>query len=270
MALKAWNAVDSNQFISAQYLWTGIDYLGEAGRWPQRSNGAGLMDLAGFQKPEYYFRQSIWSKKPMIYIGATKVSNEEDKSIWRHLRAEPTWNWNTGDKLRINCFTNCSEAELFLNEKSLGRKSMTEFPNHIIYWDVNYEAGEIKVKGYNNGETITTNALKTTGEATSINAYAEKDTTGKTNLVQVIININDRQGNRVYNAENEITLTLPRGATLLGLESGSNTSHEDYKLNKRKAFHGRLIAYVQLSKTTKHAEAVISSPGLGSHTLKLD
>jgi beta-galactosidase/beta-glucuronidase len=51
MALKAWNAVDSNQYISAQYLWTGIDYLGEAGRWPQRSNGAGLMDLAGFPKP---------------------------------------------------------------------------------------------------------------------------------------------------------------------------------------------------------------------------
>jgi beta-galactosidase/beta-glucuronidase len=270
MALKAWNAVDSNQFISGQYLWTGIDYLGEAGRWPQRSSGAGLIDLAGFPKPEYYFRQSLWSNQPMSYIGVTKISTEEDKSIWRHLKAEPTWNWNRGDKLRINSFTNCSEAELFLNEKSFGRKSMSDFPNHIISWDVDYEPGEIEVKGYNNGVANTTYSLKTTGEATSINAYAEKDTIGKTNLVQVIIQINDKAGNRVYNADNEITVTLPRGAVLLGLESGSTTSHEDYKANKRKSLHGRMIAYIQLSTSAKHADVVISSPGLSSYTIKLD
>ncbi|RYD87168.1 MAG: beta-galactosidase, partial [Sphingobacteriales bacterium] len=51
MAVSAWNAVDSNEYISAQYLWTGIDYLGEAGKWPIRSNQAGLLDLAGFEKP---------------------------------------------------------------------------------------------------------------------------------------------------------------------------------------------------------------------------
>jgi beta-galactosidase len=72
-ALSAWMAVDTNAYIAGQYLWTGIDYLGEANRFPSRSSGAGLMDLAGFPKPEYYFRQSLWSNKPMVYLTTTTV-----------------------------------------------------------------------------------------------------------------------------------------------------------------------------------------------------
>jgi len=269
MQLKAWNAVDSNQYISAQYLWTGIDYLGEAGRWPQRSNGAGLIDLAGFRKPEYYFRQSLWSDKPMVYIGATQITNEDDKSIWRHQKAEPTWNWNNGDKLRVNCFTNCGEAELFVNGKSMGKKSMSDFPNHVIYWDVDYQPGDVKVIGYNNGVQAATNSLQTAGAAYAIKAAVEKDTVGKTNLAQVVINITDKNGNTVYNADDEITVALTGGAVLLGLESGSQTSHEDYKSNKRKALHGRLIAYIQVNINTPDAEAVISSPGLQPQRIKL-
>ncbi|TKK65311.1 glycoside hydrolase family 2 protein [Ilyomonas limi] len=269
MQLKAWNAVDSNRFISAQYLWTGIDYMGEAGRWPSRSNGAGLIDLGGFPKPEYYFRQSLWSNKPMIYIGTTHVQGNDDKSIWRHLKAEPTWNWNKGDKLRLNCFTNCTQAELFVNGKSLGKKKMADFPNRIIYWDVDYEPGEVKVIGYNNGAQAVTHSLQTTGTAYAIKAVAEKDSVGRTNLAQIIISVTDKDGNTVYNADDEITVMLKGDAVLLGLESGSHTSHEDYKANKRKALRGRLIAYIQVNNNAKNVEVVIISPGLQPTTIRL-
>ena len=64
----AWLAVKTNSYISGQFLWTGIDYLGEAGEWPNRANGAGLLDLCGFKKPLGWFRQSLWSDKPMVYL----------------------------------------------------------------------------------------------------------------------------------------------------------------------------------------------------------
>ncbi len=64
----AWLAVKTNNFISGQFLWTGIDYLGEAGRWPNRASGRGLLDLCGFKKPLGWFRQSLWSDKPMVYL----------------------------------------------------------------------------------------------------------------------------------------------------------------------------------------------------------
>src|SRR5208283_4732557 len=67
----AWLAVKTNSFISGQFLWTGIDYLGEANAWPNRANGAGLLDLCGFKKPLGWFRQSLWSDQPMVYLCAS-------------------------------------------------------------------------------------------------------------------------------------------------------------------------------------------------------
>jgi hypothetical protein len=269
MQLKAWNAVDSNEYISAQYLWTGVDYLGEAGRWPVRSNRAGLIDLAGFPKPEYYFRQSLWSNKPMIYAGATLVPKEEDNGIWSHRRSTPTWNWKAGDKLRINCFTNCTDAELFLNGKSMGKKLMADFKERIIYWDIDYAAGELKTVGYNKGKAIVTYTLNTAGDAHALNAYIEKDSIGKTGLAQVVIAVVDRAGNIIYEADNEATITIEGEATLLGLESGSDNSHEDYKANKRKTLHGKLVAYLLKQPNTKPAKITISSAGLKPVTLTL-
>ena len=70
----AWLAVKTNSYISGQFLWTGIDYLGEAGEWPNRANGAGLLDLCGFKKPLGWFRQSLWSSKPMVYLCVSNSS----------------------------------------------------------------------------------------------------------------------------------------------------------------------------------------------------
>ncbi|MCU7549611.1 DUF4982 domain-containing protein [Chitinophagaceae bacterium LB-8] len=274
MQLSAWNAVDSNQYISAQYLWTGIDYLGEAGRWPERSNRAGLLDLAGFRKPEYYFRQSLWSEKPMIYIGTAPVPKSEDRGVWSHKRAEPHWNWKQGDTVRVNCFTNCSEAELFLNGRSLGRKTISSFNNRIIHWDIVYQPGMLTVKGYNEQHskaamTTVTDTLKTSGAAYAIKAWEEKTAwDGKTTLSHLVMQIVDENGIPVYDAENEISVQS-EGAELLGLESGSSNSHEDYKSGRRKAFHGKLLAYLDKSQQVKSVKLTLSSPGLKTTSIVL-
>jgi beta-galactosidase len=269
MQLNAWNAVDSNTYISAQYLWTGIDYLGEAGRWPERSNRAGLLDLAGFRKPEFFFRQSLWSEKPMIYIGTSAVPKSEDKGIWSHKQAEHNWSWNAGDKVRVNCFTNCTEAELFLNGKSLGRKSQGK--SKVIFWDVDYLAGELSVKGYNQQQQAAADQIKTAAAAYSINATVEKDLSKtRSGLSQVVVQIVDQAGNPVYKAENEITVAIQGKAALLGLESGSSSSHEDYKTNKRKVMNGKLLAYIQSPAPGSKVTVRFSAPGLKNKTINLN
>src|SRR5690606_34194340 len=66
--LAAWKAVTDNAYVFGQFLWTGIDYLGESGRWPSRGFYSGLLDLKGELKPRGYFRQSLWSEEPMAYL----------------------------------------------------------------------------------------------------------------------------------------------------------------------------------------------------------
>jgi beta-galactosidase len=271
MARQAWNAVDSNKYISAQFLWTGIDYLGEAGKWPERSNGAGLLDLAGFRKPEYFYRQSLWAEKPMVYIAARELKQSQDKGIWSHRGVQPTWNWQAGAKLRVECFTNCQEAELFLNGKSLGKQLRDTATNQIPSWDVEYQAGELLVKGYKDGKQVSAFALKTAGDATAIAATADRVNfrSAKKSVSQIEIQVTDQNGLPVYAADNEIEVQVTGKARLLGLESGSTKSHENYQASKRKTVHGKLIAYVEANGEPGDIEVRLSSTGLHASTVKL-
>ncbi|MDN5284893.1 MAG: hypothetical protein JWR38_1167 [Mucilaginibacter sp.] len=271
MQHQAWNAVDSNEYISAQYLWTGIDYLGEAGKWPQRSNGAGLIDLAGFKKPEYFYRQSLWANKPMVYIGTKDITQTDDKGIWSHKAVQPVWNWQPGSKIRVDCYTNCQEVELFLNGKSLGKKSRGASTGQIPSWAVDYEPGELLVKGYNNGIEVSSNTIKTAGDAAQLKAIADETTfSSKTKgLSQVEIQITDNNGNLVFTADNEVKVSITGFAELLGLESGSTSSHESYQADQRKAFHGKLLAYVQTTGKPGKIQVQFSATGLKPTSITL-
>lgn len=271
MALSAWNAVDSNKYISGQYLWTGIDYLGEAGKWPQRSNGAGLIDLAGFRKPEYFYRQSLWSDKPMVYLGAREVRNVGDRGIWSHRNVQSTWNWSAGSKLRVEAFTNCKEAELFLNGQSLGKRLRDTSAAHIPAWNVDYQSGTLLVKGYNDGKEVCEYTLKTSGEAAKIVAMVDESSFSKSRkgLAQVQLQITDTEGNPVHVAENDISVKISGNARLLGLESGSTDSHESYQADHRKALRGRLIAYIQTDAKPGDIHVEFSADGLKSTAINL-
>ncbi len=265
MRKQAWDAVDSSAYISAQFLWTGIDYMGEAGKWPMRSNGAGLLDLAGFKKPQYYYRQSLWSDKPMTYLVCREIAAKTDSGAPRRVMSQPSWNWRQSSKIRVECYTNCQEAELFLNGQSLGRKVKNEAKGQVPSWDVDYQSGGLLVKGYNKGIEVSSYVLKTTGESTQISVVADKTTfkSQTKGLCQLEIQITDAQGNTVYTADNEIQLELSGPAKLLGLESGSLSSHESYQANKRNALHGRMLAYIQTT-----GDAGLVTIRIGAKSLK--
>ena len=268
MALSAWDAVDTNVYIAGQYLWTGIDYLGEAHQWPAHGNGAGLLDLAGFPKPEYYFRQSLWADKPMVYIGTTIPDTSKTARSAR--QAKPCWNYKNGEKVRVNCFTNCSGAELFLNGRSLGKKLLSQFSNRIMYWDVAYQPGELTVKGYTQNGKIVNHSLKTSGEPYAITVSTWAPDNKPSALAQLAIKVVDKNGIQVYGAANQITVSINGKAKLLGLENGDLNSLEDYKAKTRRAFNGNLIAYILTDLKQGIANVVVSSPGLKSKELKIN
>jgi len=267
-----WQAVEGNPYVCGQFLWTGIDYLGEAGRWPARSNGAGLLDLAGNPKPEYYYRQSLWTETPMVYLGTRTVpEGEEAASLWSHKQAAPVWRGVDGDPVRAVCFTNCESAELFLNGCSLGVKSRADAPDRVLWWDVPYAPGTLTVNGLNGGSAICTSALKTAGPPQKLLARADAATLAAdgVDLVHITVTIADAAGVPVYDADHEITWTVDGPARLLGLESGDHTSHENYQTPTRKAFHGALLGYVQATETPGPVTVRLTAPGLDEAVVAL-
>lgn len=265
MARPAWTAVDSNAYVSAQYLWTGIDYLGEAGKWPLRSSSPGLLDLAGFPKPEYYFRQSLWTSEPMLYLATTAVPATATAGPGPHPRTAPSWNWPTASQVRVLAPTTNDETELLLNGQSLGRK-----PGHLPYWDVPYAPGELSAKGYRKGQLVSQTTLRTAGAPHTIRATADRPTlAAKTSgLAQVEVTIVDQAGNLVPDAAPDVIVMLTGPARLLGIESGDHASHEAPAAPQHKAHQGRLLVYVQATGTGP-IRVALAAPGLAGKTLEL-
>jgi len=242
--IAAWKAVKDNKHISGQFLWTGIDYLGESGRWPSRGSTAGLLDLGGFIKPRGYFRQSLWSDEPMIYIG-TYPANQRQR--WLSTDAHPIWNYTDNQQIKVVCYTNSAKAKLLLNGKQIDETKDYDEQTGIIYWDIPYQAGKLEAIGLNaDNKEVTRYTIQTTKRPHSLKIISSEKVISKDGgLAQIAVQVVDEDGLPVLLADNEITCVIEGEAKLLGLEASNNTDVGDYTDNRQRAFLGRLIAYIQ-------------------------
>jgi beta-galactosidase len=248
-SLPAWLAVQNNAYFAGQFLWTGIDYLGEAPAWPRRSNEAGLLDLAGFPKPRYYYRKSLWSSEPMCYL------------------------WPTAHF--VVCYTNCDSVELIHDGKSLGVKRLAA--SHILVWPLVFDSGKLTAIGRDSHEGQSTEVCRfdlahaNPAQALSIDADRTKlSGMGDGRVAQVEIQCVDENGNRDAAAAPEITAEITGPVRILGIENGDASSHESYQASQHHAYRGRMLIYLETTGTVGRAQLGVSSAGLKSASVDFD
>jgi beta-galactosidase len=264
---QLWKFVSTYDYVAGDFMWTGIDYLGEA-FWPSKSASAGVMDTCGIRKDGYYFYQSQWTAKPMIHVF-------------------PHWNWkgHEGQFIPVTCYTNCDTVELFLNGKSLGvkgyafpRPGMIEkygtYPPRAmavrttadlhLTWGVPYEAGTLKAVGTKDGKVAMETEVTTTGEPAGIRLSADRETirADRRDVAHLTVHVIDAAGRLVPEGDDEITLEIAGEGRLIGFDSGDPASHEDFKAPKRKAFHGLAVAVVQATGKGGTIRVTASAPRL--------
>ncbi len=260
-ALNAWLAVKENDYISSQFLWTAFDFIGEAREWPSRSSGAGIIDLAGKPKPDFYFRKSLWNNEPMAYIGVT----DSEKNVHRRTNIEESWTGDDGETKWVTAYANTDEVELFLNGESLGKKEVAYKNDKMIAWEIPFEKGELLIKAYNKNEKVAEHQLTTPGSVAELHIEKSKKAVykeGDKEIIHVDILLTDDTGNRIVNDDREVSITIDGPAVLLGLESGDLSSHENYQAKKRKTYKGQLRGYIQTSGEKGDIKISINSPGL--------
>lgn len=266
--LAAWKAVTDNEYISGQFLWTGIDYLGEAHGWPIHGSGAGLLTLAGFEKASYYRRQSFWSTKPMVHL--TTALAEEDRGEFTNV--SESWNYPLGEKVLIKCYTNLSKVEFFLNDNSIGVYGKTE-DSDCISLQLPYTPGVLKAVGIMEETSCEapTHALYTTGSACQMdfNIWSASATAPCAKpLYQIEVTLQDSDGHRVYHDSTMLHVTVENGH-LLGLENGNLADVTEYTATYRQAYKGQLLIYVTALDDTEPISVRVSGEGIKSKTLKL-
>lgn len=272
-AEQLWKYVSLHDYIIGDFMWTGIDYLGES-RWPNKNSGSGVIDLCGFPKDGYYFYQSQWTETPMIHLCTD----------WNPTGKE-------GKVIPVIAFTNCDSVELFVNGRSFGIKCL-EFPrpgnsgawnryDHRpvgvttgdlhLEWDVPYEPGLLRAVGRKGGRVVSEETIRTTGAPASIRLSVDRGNgqTGDTiradgrDLALVKIEVLDKDGYPVPDAANNISLSIEGDGHLIGLDNGDPADHTPMKSNRRNLFHGLALAVIQsASSATPSSARPPAAPGL--------
>jgi len=248
-SLAAWQAVASNDYIPGQFLWTGIDFLGEAGVWPSHGSGAGLLDLAGFPKPQYYFRKSLWSDVPMVYLSTGGVGGRGGKG--------------GADGKAITCITNCDSVELFHDGQSLGSKPHVF--GETLSWPVSFTSGVLKAVGRKGFATVTFE-LKKPGAATKLVLLSDVNSLkgdGR-DIAQIEVNAVDRDGTLVPMAADLVACKIDGPGRIIGIENGNLRSTEDYKGPTHSLYQGRMLIFVQSQKNSGQLALTVSTDKLES------
>lgn len=231
---KHWRAVTDNPYISGQFLWTGIDYLGEALGWPVHGSRAGIMTLAGFEKPGYYRRQSFWAEKPVIHL--TSIRREEYEHEYSPV--SEVWNYLPGEEIMVRCFTNQPQAELFLNEESLGIFTRDPEQDAIVAY-LPFVPGKLRAQAVAPDGSLISHTLETSGCACQMSLQVYD---AGADLAQIEVTLLDAEGLRAYTDSTLLNVSV-EGGILLGIENGDVGDVTDYSAPYRRAYRGQLLIY---------------------------
>lgn len=256
-----WFYEDDAPFLGGEFVWTGIDYLGEPTPYnvdwsiltnfqspeekakaeaklkeqaqtppPARSSYFGIIDLAGFPKDRYYLYQARWRPElPMAHI-------------------LPHWNWDgrQGEVTPVHVYTSGDSAELFVNGQSKGMKKKGEREYRLQWNDVVYEPGTVEVIAYKDGKEWARDKVVTTGAPSQLRL--SEDYIGD-DLAYIRVEVADKEGRMVPDACNDLSFSLSGPGRIVACDAGDPTSHIPFYSTNLPAFNG--LCSVIIERTGK-------------------
>ena len=274
---RAWAVVRDTPWISAQFLWTGFDYLGEAHQWPQRGADFGLFDLAGFMKPRGAFRASLWSAKPVVYLAAatasaTQIASQSGQGTplldqQKRAKVAEHWNWPAGESMVVSAYANTPEVQLWLNGQLVGTQKAADAVEGILSWTLPYQPGELKAVGLKDGQAVAEFKLETAGAPARITLA--RVASGRDGVEQVAVFVVDAQGRRVPSAAHKLRFEPDGALEILGIGNGNLADVDDPRDAEHAVHEGRSLAILRRTEPDQPARLRVTAPGLAAAELSL-
>jgi beta-galactosidase len=265
-----WLGVRDNDYVIGDFIWTGIDYLGESGAFPRRGSSSGEIDIAGGKKPGFYQRAAYWRDDPVLQIMVVSGVNSTNQYPGGGRRGGPsfgTWRGTTNVPVTVRAAANCDEVELFLNDHSLGRHAVSR-NLYFSDWSVPYAPGVLSAVGYRAGQPVATNELRAAGAAVRIQ-ITPRPVVESSDVAFCEITIVDENGLTVADATPAVTVKVEGAGKLIGLDTGDLSYVGLFKTDTRKAYQGRILATVQRTQPSGEIRLSISAPNLPTATMVL-
>ena len=250
-AERHWKWVALHDYFAGDFMWTGIDYLGES-FWPFKGFGSGAIDITDRPKDAFYLWQSQWTARPVLHL-------------------LPHWSWpgREGQVIPVLAYSDCASVELFLNGRSLGVEAK-EFPAQgtsggwnsyalpvvrattgdlHFTWDVAYQPGVLRAVGtWRDGSACAVAEVRTAGAPAAVRLRAARDTvtTAPGDVALVRFEVVDSAGTVVPTAADLVRVTVAGGgASIVALDNADMRDHDPYRSDSRHAFNGRGLAILR-------------------------
>ncbi|MDR3303025.1 MAG: DUF4982 domain-containing protein [Treponema sp.] len=265
-----WRFVLENNNVLGQFIWAGIDYLGESG-WPAKGWTGSILDICGFLKPNAWYRKSIWTEAPMVYLTFYDATLKPSytRGRWSFPKSASHLNFPhfIRETVTAALYTNCDEVELRINGKLMGRRRPEHFENNIVEWTFEYAEGEIQAIGYKNNVPVATYTLKTAGTAHDIQLSPDKTRLLPGGIAHIEVAITDEGGILCPNEELLVEFSLTGDGEILGASSPDLNSSLGFTLPKVFTSAGKALLIIKAGASSGELSLNAYSAGLCPATL---
>ncbi len=285
--LESWQIVEKNPFVVGDFVWTALDYIGEAGigrdiypgdngdyagAYPCNISGCGDLDLMGLRKPQSYYRGIVWGIGPKVaaFVDAVAAGEPGYKISgwgWPDDRASWTWPGSEGKERKVRVYANTPRVRLRLNGRDLGVKETTPANSDTATYAVPYEPGTLIAEGLDaQGRTVDRWTLTTTDPASRIRLTPDRRVIASDgeDLCYVSVELLDKHGRLDPNGAGLVHFTLTGPGQIIGVANGDPDSVESYQASQRHAFRGRCLVVTRSSTQAGKIQLTAESAGLKS------
>lgn len=266
-AAQNWNLVEKHPYIVGDFVWTAIDYLGEAGLaqsneilpgegghqfmgWPWYNGWCGDIDFCGDKKPQSYYRDILWREREIAMAVQAPVAGgkREVVNFWGWPNELPTWNWQgrEGQAMTVRVYSRSPKVKLYQDGQLIGEKE-TGKEDYTATFEVVYRPGELKAVNMTGKKECASITYKTAGKATAIRLTADRQKikADKNDLSYVKIELVDADGNLVSDADIKVNIKCEGAGTVIAAGNAAPDDMESFRSTNPKTFRGRAIAIIQ-------------------------
>lgn len=290
-ASQNWDLVEKHPYVIGDFIWTAMDYVGEAGigsasikksgnqsqfqDWPWFNGWCGDIDLIGQKKPQSYYRDVVWCLAPITMGVERPIPSGYYQSIsnWGWQLEQQSWTFNDlteKDIMTVNVYSRAPHVRLYLNDELLDEKATSN-----TYWAgfyIPYRPGVLKAVEFDGTKEGAYFILETTSADAAIRLTADRKEirSNNTDLSYVTIELIDEKGRVITsNSERKINITVEGEGSLLAAGNASPTDMESFRSETPKLYNGRALAIIKSSNTEGEIKLKVTSEGLADAVITI-
>ncbi len=294
-AASNWHKVKENPYIIGDFVWTGIDYLGESGlgryfykgetegeqwmafQWPWRGSYCGDIDITGWRKPISHYRDMLYNNDNKLYIAVREPDGyygEVKTTMWSVWPTWESWNWkgHEGKPIEVEVMSRFPKVRLYLNDKLIGEKEAGEVNDCMAVFSLPYVPGTLKAVGLDgNGNEVENVTLETAGDPVAIRLTPDKKILAADNqdLAYVTVEVVDANGRVVPDVDIPVDFSVSGNAVLKAAGSALLKDPDPYFDAKATTWKGRAQAILKSTGHRGSATLKATAKGLKPASLKL-